>query len=100
MRARMTPLLLLAVCATCCLHRPPPILVEKPAGPCLHEPPPVRVDVPFAEPGEEGCPETFAACFSAEQGTALAKRLNALESWSDDAWIRCGEREQKVPDEK
>ena len=99
MRAPRTLLLFVLSCATCCLHRPPPILVEVPAGPCLHEAPPPRVDVHVSGP-EEGCPAQFAACFLPENGAALAKRIQGLERWSDEAWLRCGERAQKSQDEK
>ena len=99
MPARMILSLCALACATCCLHRPPPILVEVPAGPCLHEAPPQRVDVHVSGP-EEGCPEKFAACFLPEDGAALGRRLQGLERWADDAWLRCGERPSSPEDKK
>ena len=95
----MTLALFGLACAGCSLfQRPPPVVVEKPAEPCLHEAPPARVNIPISGP-EEGCPDGFAACFTPEAGTALARRLTALEDWAADAWIRCGERDdQDSPD--
>jgi hypothetical protein len=74
--------------------------VEVPAAPCLHEAPPPRVDVHVAGPGEEGCPKTFEACFLLDDAHALAGRLYWLERWSDEAWIRCGERPASFDDKK
>lgn len=63
---------------------------------CLTEEPPRPARVGFQDValgGSAGCSDSYASCWTARAINVLRIYLVALERYSRDAWILCGEKE-------
>lgn len=56
----------------------------------LTEPPPVTKRALSTKP--RGCPDQFAACLSISDALMLTQYLEEMQSWSREAWAKCGTR--------
>jgi len=75
-------LVVLALSA-CCKTKPP---VYLPPAPSLTNPPPAKVNVPRVAPDS---PDVYR-CFSRDGTWDLVMYINALRTYAEEAWTKCG----------
>lgn len=96
--AALLAALALAGCRTCPTCAKPPtvpplqtvrVVTERVA--CAVKPPPVAKPYAVAGPAG-GCPTPWANCILRDDAAALNAYLEALESWAERTWERCGDK--------
>jgi len=91
-------IILLALALSACCKTKPPVYL--PPQPSLTNPPPAKVNVPRVAPD---APDVYR-CFSRDGTWDLVMYINALRTYAEEAWTKCGvksestKREEPDPD--